>query len=39
MPLFPGKNIDVLICHFRPTGQQLEIESKRVGEIVISFVC
>jgi phosphopantetheinyl transferase len=39
MPLFPGKNIDVLICHFRPTGQQLEIESKRVGDVVLSFVC
>lgn len=39
MPLFRGKDMDSLICHFQPTGQQLEIASKMVGDVVLSFVC
>ena len=39
MPLFPGQHADHLICHFQPTKQHVEIESKRVGEMVLSFVC
>lgn len=39
MPLFPGQHTDSLICQFQPRSQELEIETKRVGEMVLSFVC
>jgi phosphopantetheinyl transferase len=37
MPMWPSESADQAICHFRPGLTQLPVESRQIGELVLSW--